>query len=458
MSRDGRFVVFRSAATNLVAGDSNEQPDVFVRDRMLGTTTLVSVGGGGAPANGGSLMASISPDGRFVLFASTASNLVPGDTNAALDVFMRDLARGTTERVNLTGAEGQSGAGAGLPPFGTAFASMSADARYVVFESVSGDYVSGDTNGVLDVFLRDRVLGTTRRISVSGHGAQGDGESGYTGATISADGRWVTFVSQASNFVPGDTNRLTDIFVARNTVGPAAFWTSAGAGGAPRVRGFDLTGQVAQDFDAFPASMTGGVEVAVGDIDGDGRLDLVAAPGSGVPLVRVLHADNPAAEAVSGFVFEPSFTGGVTVAVGDTNGDGRDDVVVGRKSGGVAEVRVFTVTPSGAPALLANFVAYPGLTTGVRVAVGDLDADGRSEIVTSPGPGATGPVKLFTGRGIEIGSGFPFAPSSETSMWPSATSMATAGQRSSSAAAPGSNPEFVCFICRRLVASRCCWT
>ena len=115
ISADGRFVAFRSDATNLVPGDTNGATDVFVRDRQTGTTRRVSVGPGGAQGNGGSFMPAISADGRFVAFESSATNLVPGDTNDMEDMFVHDRQTGTTRRVSV-GPGGVQGNGVQLQP------------------------------------------------------------------------------------------------------------------------------------------------------------------------------------------------------------------------------------------------------------------------------------------------------------------------------------------------------
>jgi Tol biopolymer transport system component len=193
VSDDGRFVAFHSAASNLVAGDTNAHEDIFVRDRLSGTTELVSVGLSGAPATGDSFYTSITPDGRFVAFASYASNLVLGDTNGKADVFVRDRFAGTTERVSVS-STGQQG---DLPSGGWPI--LSADGRFVAFISAATNLVPGDTNANWDVFVRDRQAGTTERINLSSTGAQSMGGASYT--SISADGRFVAFASNAQDLV-----------------------------------------------------------------------------------------------------------------------------------------------------------------------------------------------------------------------------------------------------------------
>jgi Tol biopolymer transport system component len=204
ISADGRYVAFTSLATNLVPGDTNGAVDVFVYDRQTDVIQRVSVSGAGTQANAGSLAPAISADGHFVSFDSDATNLVPGDTNGRTDIFVHDLLTGATQRVSVSSA-GNQGAN-------TSFnSSISGDGRYVAFSSLAGNLVPGDTNGVLDVFIHDRQTGATQRVSVSGTGAQGDQLSGDP--AVSADGTSVAFLSGATNLVPGDTNGAFDIFV-----------------------------------------------------------------------------------------------------------------------------------------------------------------------------------------------------------------------------------------------------
>ncbi|MFN0006963.1 MAG: TolB family protein [Planctomycetota bacterium] len=207
VSPDGRFVAFNSFATNLVASDTNGSFDVFLRDRQNGTTERVSVATGGAEGGASSFSSSITPDGRFVVFVSEAANLVSGDTNALHDVFLRDRQSGTTERVNV--ATGGAQATGGTSP--SVVSSLTPDGRFVAFLSGATNLVAGDTNGRDDVFVRDRHADTTGRVSVATGGAEGNFASGYP--SISADGRFVAFISGATTLVAGDTNMLVDTFV-----------------------------------------------------------------------------------------------------------------------------------------------------------------------------------------------------------------------------------------------------
>ena len=210
ISADGRFVAFDSIAENLVPGDGNATSDIFVRDRLTNQTSRFSVNDTGEEGNQSSQYPSISADGRYVVFESDASNLVPDDTNDLTDVFIRDRLTNQTRRlsINSSGTQGDSF---------SYFPSISANGRFVAFHSYAGNLVPGDTNvtgfafGTGDVFVRDRVTNTTTRVSVSSSGMQGNNHSDF--ASISADGRFVAFNSFASNLVPNDTNGHLDTFV-----------------------------------------------------------------------------------------------------------------------------------------------------------------------------------------------------------------------------------------------------
>lgn len=211
VSADGRYVVFESDATNLVAGDNNGTGDIFLRDRQTGTTSLVTLSSTGQQANDYSYWASISGDGRFVVFTSAATNLVNGGANGMENVFIRDRVAGITEMISVASDEtlANDHSGAGI--------SVSADGRYVVFDSGATNLVNGDTNEAGDVFLRDRQTGITTRISVASDGTEAN--SGAWGPSISSDGRYVVFNSGSDNLVPNDTNECSDVFVHDNLTG-----------------------------------------------------------------------------------------------------------------------------------------------------------------------------------------------------------------------------------------------
>jgi Tol biopolymer transport system component len=235
ISADGRYVAFSSNASNLVLGDTNHRPDVFVHDRETGRTTRVSVNSGGRQGNGESYGPAISADGRYVAFTSSASNLVPRDTNGRADVLVHDLKTGRTTRVSVSsrGQEARgfaSGTGSNAP-------SISADGRYVAFHSEASNLVPGDTNNVFDIFVHDRKTGRTTRVSVSSSGQEANGESFH--ASISADGRSVALASLASDLVAGDTNEVTDVFVHDLKTGRTTRVSVSSSGGQGDDTSFD---------------------------------------------------------------------------------------------------------------------------------------------------------------------------------------------------------------------------
>jgi len=208
ISSDGRFVAFESYATNLVAGDTNGGPDIFLHDTVTGVTTRVSVNSSGKQGNSDSWYPSISSDGRFVAFYSLATNLVKGDTNDVPDVFVHDIVTGVTTRVSVDSSGNQGNS----VSFSPSISSISSDGRYVAFCSWATNLVAGDTNDALDVFVHDTVTGVTTRVSVDSSGNQANGDSSYP--SISSDGTiYVAFQSWATNLVSGDTNGVSDVFV-----------------------------------------------------------------------------------------------------------------------------------------------------------------------------------------------------------------------------------------------------
>jgi Tol biopolymer transport system component len=205
ISGNGRYVAFASEANNLVPGDTNGTSDVFVRDLLTGSTRRVSVSSSGSQGNDSSEYPSISPDGRYVAFASSASNLTQGDSNGVIDVFVRDLKTGVTQRASLDSAE-QEGNNAS---WGT---SISANGRFVAFTSEATNLVANDTNGIPDIFVRDLKTGVTQRASVDSSGTEGDDWSQE--AVISGNGRYVAFQSFANNLIPDDnTSFASDVYV-----------------------------------------------------------------------------------------------------------------------------------------------------------------------------------------------------------------------------------------------------
>jgi len=208
VSAGGRFVAFESPYAGFVLNDTNAKSDIFVRDRQSGTTERVSVSTSGLQANGDSYGVKITPDGRYVLFTSEASNLVANDTNGKADAFVHDRQTGVTELVTL-GPAGQQPNQAG-----GAF-DITPDGRYVAISLQGTNVGIGDTEG--QVFVRDRQAGNTTLVSVNSAGVMANSFS--TQADISADGRYVAFQSYATNMAPNDTNAHADIFVRDRQTG-----------------------------------------------------------------------------------------------------------------------------------------------------------------------------------------------------------------------------------------------
>lgn len=209
LSPDGRRILFHSPSTNLVPGDTNGYAtgvDLFVRDLDAQTTLRVNVGANGEQANDSVESGAWSVDSRWVVFTSTATNLVPGDTNACGDVFVKDLVTQAIERVSVSSAGAQSSGYFGSQ----SQARVSDDGRFVCFTSPSPDLVPGDSGFDADVFVHDRWTRSIRRVSVDSalHPA-----TGFTGgSTMSADGRRIGFVTQAA-LVALDANASADVYV-----------------------------------------------------------------------------------------------------------------------------------------------------------------------------------------------------------------------------------------------------
>jgi len=232
MSADGRFVVFASRATNLVASDTNATADIFLRDTCVGVssctpaTVRVSLDSAGDEANAESFLPGMSADGRFVVFTSWATDMVPDDTSGGHDVFVRDTCRGATasctpsnRRVSVGSNGAQANQNSGGPATGGA--SISGDGRFVAFGSRATNLVGGDNVGQFEIFLYDSCEGasgcvpSTKRLSAALDGTQSTGSERSDAPVISTDGRFVAFTSDSTAFLPGDTNDKTDVFLAR---------------------------------------------------------------------------------------------------------------------------------------------------------------------------------------------------------------------------------------------------
>lgn len=340
LSDDGRYVVFTSSASGVVTGDTNGKRDIFVRDLLLGTTARVSVASDGTESNGWSGNASVSSDGRFVVFESEADNLVPSDQNRTSDIFVRDLLNGTTERVSVN-SEGQEGssysysplisgdgscivfmgystnlvAGVGYsgnifwhdrltgttqPVIGTYgwgyLSSISNDGRLVAFHSDEMNMVPDDTNQSSDVFVRDMQRGVTRRVSVNAEGEQLN--AGSSNGILSGDGTKLVFSSSATNLVPHDFNGNVDLF-----------WVDLAS--IPELVRYSIKAESSQVSEAGASSVSFVFE-RVGSLDSPATIPfLVSGTASSLSDFRVSGADSFAGS-----------TGTITFAAG------QDQVVV----------------------------------------------------------------------------------------------------------------------------------
>lgn len=319
VSADGRLVAFHSYASNLVPGDLNGDADVFVHDTTTGATRRVSVSGAGLGGDGASYQPALSADGSLVAFYSAATNLVPGDVNGVRDVFVHDVAAATTELVSVAG-DGTRGDGASVHP------ALSADGNIVVFSSDADTLVPGDSNGVRDVFARDRSAGTTARVSVSSAGLQGDGAASSSAerVDVSADGRLVVFTSSAANLVAGDLNGRADVFLRDRTAGTTSrvSVTTAGAEGNGTSSGpaISADGRLvafrSETTNLFPGDFNGSPDVFVRDLAAGLTLlasrshrGFMAGDGSSAPDI-----------ASSGDVAFESFADNLNDSVTDANG------------------------------------------------------------------------------------------------------------------------------------------
>lgn len=256
ISADGRYVTFTSAATNLVAGDTNLVNDVFLHDRTTGVTTRISVDAVGAQANGASGESFITADATQVAFTSAASNLVAGDANGVADIFLKTLATGAIVRASVSSAGVEANAASRNP-------TTTSSGLFVVFTSDATNLVAGDGNAAADVFMRSIVGSATARVSVDAGGADSDGPS--ENAWVSSDGTVIAFESDATDLVAGDANAARDVF-ARNTVASTTALVSVDTAGA-QGNGASVNGSPSSGgrYVSFTSSAT---NLVTGDLNG----------------------------------------------------------------------------------------------------------------------------------------------------------------------------------------------
>ena len=319
ISGDGRYVMFVSTASNLVLDDTNGFLDVFVHDRQTLQTTRVSVASDGAQSNGGlvqSPWASISADGRYVAFSSSATNLAPDDTNGLIDVFVHDRETGQTSRVSVASDDSQANDGSVNPV-------ISANGRYVAFDSFASNLVSDDTNGNPDEFVHDIQTGQTTRVSVASDGTQANGLSSTP--AISADGRYIAFTSPATNLVIGDMNNAADVFVHDRQTGQTIRVSVTSAGTEGNLESYTYPASISADgryvvLYSYAFNLTSNdTNVSAADIFVHDRLTgqttLASIGSDGMPGSDSSY--HPAISADGRYV---TFVSGNTLVPGDTNG------------------------------------------------------------------------------------------------------------------------------------------
>ena len=392
MSADGKYVAFVSASEGFSVSDDNALDDVFLKDRETGVIERVSrcgnVGVCGDDANGGSRAPAVSNTGRYVVFESDATNHLTGDTNGATDIFLRDRQTGTLQRVSVTDAEAQANGASTAPR-------ISDDGRYVAFVSSASNLVTGDTNSADDVFVRDRTAGTTTRVSISTGGVQGNGFS--TNPDVSADGRFVTFLSEATNLVGADTNFFPDVFVRdrqTNTTTRVSVSTAGvqgdGTTGDPTISdngavvaftsgsGNLVAGDGNFDFDIFvrvlATNTTSRVSLSSGGAQGDGRSEASALSSDG----RYVSFTSISANLVAGD----------TNAVADTFRRDRQTGTTVRTSVADDETQANDAVPNQpASAISGNgaLIAFAGIATNLVAG----DSNTVADVFVRDVPGAT---------------------------------------------------------------------
>jgi Tol biopolymer transport system component len=356
LNSGGRYLAFVSRASNLVPGDTNGADDVFIRDLSRGRTDRVSVSSSGAQADGGSYSAAISANGRYVAFVSTSTNLSPGQHHGAAAVYVRDVRAGKTEVVSVSRDSEQLGDGSfSVHP------SVSANGRYIAFESDASNLVPGDTNIASDVFVRDRLHETTSRVSVSSTDRQAKGTS--LEPVISANGRFVAYYSSARNLVPGPTNSSWGVFVRDMFTGVTSrvSLSSAGALGSGGQPAISATGR----YVAFAGWMPGDPPPTNGVNSiyvRDRRLGTTTRasvssdgnPANGTSNFAAISADGRHI----GFISD-----GSNLVPGDTNGS-MDVFVHDLRNGTTSRVNV---SSGGAQAVLENTSGPPSITADGRL-------------------------------------------------------------------------------------------
>jgi Tol biopolymer transport system component len=310
ISRDGRYVVYASDAADIVLGDTNAASDVFEWDRLTGKTVRVSVGSKGiqavgptAPVGRGSEVGAVSANGRYVVFISDAVNLVPKDTNGVADVFVHDRINGWTKRVSVSSSGAQANGASG----GQWAVDISADGRYVAFNSLASNLVTGDTNGYDDVFVHDMATGQTKRVSDNDVGAGRGPDITVDGVAISGNGRYVAYSAPSS--LPDRVVGESDVWVRDLKTGAKRRGNVTTGGGVP----------------LLPAPLASGAITTAGGLSFDGRYVLFLSSDAYVPnKTTTMNTGLPAQPASE--LYRHDFRTGQTERVSvNSSGEERDN-------------------------------------------------------------------------------------------------------------------------------------
>lgn len=403
LSADGRFVAYSSDSANLSAGqvDGNGGADVFLWDRTLGTSTLVShaAGGPATAAAGVSGDPDLSADGRFVAYLSGATDLSAGiaDANGGNDVYLWDRTAGTS--VLASHAAGAPTTAANAPALEAA---LSADGRYVAFASGATNLVAGqaDTNADADVFLWDRTTGDVTLVSHAAGMAAKTGAGPSFAPAVSADGRYVAFISFAPDLVAGQVESMgqADVFLWDRTTGTtvlvshaAAGATTAGNGGAVRPLGISADGGAV-------AFLSGATDLIAGGTDGNGAADAFAWDRATGVVTLASHAAGSALQAGNGAVTEVALSAdGAFVAF---SGWGTNHVP-GQIDPDSTSSDVFVFDRGTGAIGLASRKATSALDAGANAGRPAISADGRLIAFASPDPGLIGG-QVDTGAGDDV--------------------------------------------------------